>query len=1144
MLMILLLACGGLLWLAHRFSLLLSLPVEITVKSLSIPIPKIPLISIDKVSSKTIVFHWTKQSDDDLNIEKEEFNDLKNDINIKLDINKTHSNNLDDLKDDSSSLLSSDISYFILYINGIETAVINGELNRCVLEDLQPDTDYQIDLVPFNIAGFRSRSIPVYIKTSPKEMENYLNDSEDPDQMIQSILREREKTLISENNDQKSPYYISNRIKNSIQNENSYTSNSQHPQVIEDINELRWILITSLDEVDTLTNTRKEVRDEIKEEEINLLATRDEAKERRKFEDNNRINLRQEIKLLEEQRVKGTGRIAADEKKIKERLKKIENSKSQIETWNAEIEKMKTEKDSISVQHPDSLSKLKEEIVNLNKDIFSLQEEVHEVEAELRDEITKRKLLENQKIKVFELFENINKNIDVNTGLLSKEGMKYLDELSELKPEWKDELIKEIVLIDEKAESDYKALQQKEFLNFNKMKLEYDEQRKLALLQSSNNSANNHPNKIPLSAHMAIKNNENDTTTATTTTTVNGYLYNTLPTSSSASIVNAFNSQPFNGTSMRNLMRPRISTAGSFHGSDMLSDQLPRHDSTVNTFSSANNTSNNLWSMNLSLDSNPNIMINNNVEPTSVNMLLPQNLIDGEDFDQLFETQSKNQINDINSLSVLSPSLSGLSSQAQNPPSSALSNLGGSPNLSQINGFDVYQNPSINSMVLNSTPQNNNKVNSLNVLASGTSQNNIILSQSQSSQQAQPPLSSSAGQINLIGSPQSLNAHLSHVDGSNMIDMHAATRSPFDSKEPINLSLNSNVSNELKPISSIFSTNSNNHHYSKIFGLFGNNSSNNNNNNNNNSHITNTNNNQHNTADYDNNHHSNNKLANMKNNSNATKNMNNNLDINLSDPTADFALSRGRSTSFGSSIWSNGNNGNGHNSNNNTWGTTSSMNKPNGFSFLGAPISMTSTTENESSNQNKNLYISHQQINHINDLSEKDFSNNESIGAEINNTYYHSASNSISTNLNDEDHIRHSDDIQHPTSPSFLKSMIGKLGASPTKTLSGKTFENTSIIEEEYDDSVDKNLHKNRKNSENSQGHQKTSSLGSSRFFKLPRKNSIISTSQHSAITNGSTDSNNGVIDEDLNNNSSGFMGRKLSFAFKREKVEKLEKNE
>ncbi|GAV29916.1 hypothetical protein PMKS-003422 [Pichia membranifaciens] len=1061
-----------------------------------------------------MVFHWNDVSSasnfhatpetsgcgsSDLKLDRKDLKDSKDSKELK------------ETSDPSFNLGSSAISHYILYINGIETVAINGQQHKCTLDGLQPGTNYQIDLVAFNMAGFRSRSSPIYVKTSAKPIkESNMQSLENPDNVIKCLLHEQERASLIRNDPFKASvtngrsrsgtiegvHQNSNHTANGNHhhNDNTNTPKTKHPHLIDDINELKWILESGLEEVQSLMKSYKEAEQEFEEEEVNLISARNEARERRKYEDNNRMNLRQEIKLLKEQRVKGTGRISADEKKIKERLKKIENYNSQVEKWKIEIEHMEKKRDYLSRENPEVLKKLEQDIVTLNKEIFSSQTEVHEAEDELRDEIAQRKLLENQKIAVIQLFEEIDKNINDVTGLLSPEGMESLNKLMELKPEWKDELLREIVEVDEKAESDWKALQQKEWMNFNSMKNEIDEQNKLSLLKGVTNPSLGVNGASPGISSNGIEGNGN-ATTATNTTNVNGYLYNSLP-SSSNNAVNGYNNPTFNSNSMRSIIRPGVSSSGSFHGTEGLPEKpgLP-NDSGNNTFNSSSNA--NIWPLNLSLDSSGQNIINpttDSLDTPTVDMLLPQNLIDGEDFDQLFETQSRNQPNIEDP--IMSPSLSvrGLNKP---PTSSALGNstTSVSPNISQLNTFDVYQGGSLNGLVLNSTPQAN-KVTSLSAIASGNNQNSMM---------------GNSAPLNMIGSPQSLNAYLANSDNglsSNLLDLgQAATTSPFNSNTPMNLGLNGNTTNgpDMDPSNVVFNLGSSigesNNHYSKIFGSL-------------------------------------NGPSNVALNDNGKANL-------------DFSLSRARSTSFGSSIWSNGNSGNASNSGTVTWG---SKNKAKGFSFLGAPITMSATSAGGS--QSGLGYSKNHTI--LSSLENGDAIEKERLHMNDDSSSPHDDSNG---NSDDNEEYHNGESSFQPASPSFLKSMMEKFGSSPTKTISNKTMENAL---EDFDDIVEDKSSKRTNtvssNTTSSGTHQKSSSLGSSRFFKLSRKNSVVSASQHSVGTNVSGVNSTGLgvssallVEEEPNSNSNGalssgssgggFMGRKLSFAFKRDKDREKEKD-
>lgn len=889
MLVLLLLTCCGVLWLAHRFSLLLSLPLELSVKALNIPIPKIPFISIDKVTNDSICIHWSTDPDTDLENEKKQ-----------------------------TKYLNSSIAYYVLYLNGLETCKIIGTKTRYVLENLKPNNNYQIDLVAFNQTGFRSKSSPVFVKTCANKFNPNIKNIDD---VVSLLMNKTDQQLMIKNynlpritNDKPELVQLANDINQNNGNKISSLT-AENPHLMEDPNDLKYLLESVLFIINENIKSYKNAETDYLEEKTNLLTTKQAAQERKNFEDANRSNLRSEIKFLEDQKVKNKSGVDTLNKKINEMFRKIETFQTKIQDWNTEIEKMQKTKALLINENPKILQKLKENIESLNKEIFSQQTEIHNAEDDVRNEISKRKLLESQKVKISSLFKQINNNIDDNTGLIKSDGLQYLKELLELMPEWKDELYEQLVTIDEKAEQDYKQLQQNEWLKFHEMKTKLDTQR-LELMKS----------KDELS------------TTATTTTNVNGYFYNSLKTASNSSLAvntntnaNSNSISQFNSNSLRNLMRPTITTTNSLHSL---------------------NQDSNLWSN--TPDHNANEHSQN-----SVNMLLPQNLINGEE--GLFDSQSFNQFNPLIPPAPPSTAMSTMNSNMSN----TINAFNTSPNISQINSFDLYPTTSQQqNSFLNTTPQHNRITSLSGVLA------------------ANPNVSSSSNllQSQLLASPN---------NSDNLIK--DPTQSPFNNFQ--HRSTHSNGS-EFDPVSLLLAES--NQHYGTFFGK---------------------------------------------------------------DDNTD--IGRGRSSSFGSSIWSSGNNPTSQPGN---WGS-------NGFSFLSQPMTMTP--------------------------------NNEETTERTSN---------------------------HERSPSFLKSMIGKLGSSPTKTISNQTVENqiTEGLEvDEVTDHVSKNI---RSGSSSSGNTNSINNAKSSRFFKLGggRKNSVISTSQQSNNSSNSAP----LVEGDEQNTNSGFnIGRKLSFA-------------
>ncbi|OWB57691.1 hypothetical protein B5S28_g3657 [[Candida] boidinii] len=145
------LAIFGFFWLLNRFLSLLLVPITKIIKSLNISIPTVPLISVDKVSDNSMVLHWNSSP------------------SVFDDNEKETENEKTQLTIDGPPILQntspSAISHYVLYINGLKSAIIDGNSKSCVVEGLLPDSNYQVDIVAFNMANFRSKSSPIYVKT-------------------------------------------------------------------------------------------------------------------------------------------------------------------------------------------------------------------------------------------------------------------------------------------------------------------------------------------------------------------------------------------------------------------------------------------------------------------------------------------------------------------------------------------------------------------------------------------------------------------------------------------------------------------------------------------------------------------------------------------------------------------------------------------------------------------------------------------------------------------------------------------------------------------------------------------------------------------------------------------------------------------
>lgn len=473
-------AFAGLCWLAHRFSSLISISLEKAVKTLNVCVPNVPLISIDKVSFNRIALHW------DSGIGRFNSEAGKNAAGNVSNSSNTPDGSYEGTNSGPNTEANIEgprklpqvsphaISHYVLYINGLQTAIIDGNKQSCVLNGLTPDTNYQVDLVAFNMTNFRSRSCPIYVKTAarddPKFAQNGLGGSLDhPDALLRTLVPDPGDLIVHEafksrsrssTIDGGSSFGFDSANNSGVQQEPTRTP----PNLITDINELKFLLESGLEEVKSLIRSHRNMETEFKEEEEALILARREAKQRRKIEDSNRANLRQEIKYLEEQRMKSENKLSANRQKLNVRLKKIHLKEDQIDAWNKEIDKMKEEKRTIlEKDHPEQMDKLQYQIQELNKVSFSLQVEIHDFENELKSLMKSKKQLDTLKQKLGDLFRLLDEQTDLQTGVLQPEGQETLEKLLLLKPDWSKELTDEVLTIDKQMEAEWKELQKKEF---------------------------------------------------------------------------------------------------------------------------------------------------------------------------------------------------------------------------------------------------------------------------------------------------------------------------------------------------------------------------------------------------------------------------------------------------------------------------------------------------------------------------------------------------------------------------------------------------------------------------------------------------------------------------------------------------------
>lgn len=711
MFMLLLLAIAGVLWLGHRVKLLLQLPIDASVKNLMISIPTVPLISINRVTDTTIMLHWDSTLNDQLN-DKQSKNDKR------------------DVKDLTDPLVlpqlqPNSISHYILYINGLQAAEINGREVCCELEHLNPATGYQIDLVAFNMAGYRSKSSSVYVRTAAKSLTHAIKDEgmEYPDSIIRSLLskeersalvkvrvfkgstpvnRSRSGTLIDSPGSTPDGKYDQDLSKALT----SLTTNERHthdnPHLTNDVNHLKWMLESLLAEFNSVLKAQKEAETEYKEEEASLIISRNEAKERRKYEDASRASLRQEIKLLEEQRMKGKTRFSKDEKKIEKKNLKIGKQLEEIQKWKDEIKEMKLKEIQFEKERPERIDQYHNEVEILKNEINTIQSEINSIDENLKASISKRKKMDTVKTELEQNASKLAACMDSN-GLYNIEGVGIIESIAAMFPEWAKELRNELIIKDQDT--------------FNSWKKAKDE-----LLRKVNQNLKK--SKEDYHQYGSQDNKKQ---------TVN---------------------------SMSHLMRPSLSNSNSFQGSNISPSNFDGSHSRIPSGSNSlilNTENNGMWSqpgssnLNLTLTPNPTQLINRDPNASSeMNMLYSQRIIS----------------DDMNFFP--------LNADLNQPPTVSTQSINGntiSPNVSQLNTFDSYGNQNLNNYL--STPQNSH-VNSINNL---NSQGNNILNNN-----------SGNASIGILRSPNSFQTQLVSTNdnflSSNILDLNG-TNSSFNQSNNI-----------------------------------------------------------------------------------------------------------------------------------------------------------------------------------------------------------------------------------------------------------------------------------------------------------------------------------------------------------------------
>ncbi|CDK28426.1 unnamed protein product [Kuraishia capsulata CBS 1993] len=446
-------------WLIHRFIDLNTVPTEKAICNLNIHVPKVPQISIDNVTESSIALHWDTSSGSN---HSEDQRDSLSDPTPPLGL---------------SAVNTCAINHYVLYVNGVQVAVIDGGQKACLLDSLISNTNYQIDLVAVNVSNYRSKSFPIYVKTRETQLSQPMakeesaseglefNLKDDPEDLLNHLAHakeaEKEKVKMHNTFRKQSPPGRRSRS-NTVEKPQEQLPD---PETITDIEELRFLLESGQEDLRSILQQQLQCQLEYRDEENLLNSTRNDLRQRKKIEDANRASVKSEIKYLEDSKRNFEDKIFKNRMKLDEKLKTIDEKEKEMSEWMEMLEAKRNSNKELDSNASRTERELLSKTEMLNKEIFALQNENHEIEDDIKDLSAKRKKLENDKKHLVTIFRALETSTDIHTGAVGAEGSKALEKLSELNPGWKTEIEAEINE-DSARDARWRALQLKEVRRF------------------------------------------------------------------------------------------------------------------------------------------------------------------------------------------------------------------------------------------------------------------------------------------------------------------------------------------------------------------------------------------------------------------------------------------------------------------------------------------------------------------------------------------------------------------------------------------------------------------------------------------------------------------------------------------------------
>lgn len=458
--MILYIACvlAAVLWLSFRLYRLLSIPLPKIVSSLRLTTPPAVKAAIDKVASDSITIHWENEPDSDKFLSR--------------------------------------ISHFVLYLDNVQIATFPNSPDTlytcCMITNLEPQRQYQLDFITVNELGFTNR-LPSFYCMTRMDAAEVPRTEDSPDALNQPPV-DLNSPHIPGDNIPGSPVMAKTRKwrRNTISSINQVDVASMDPQAaaaqvpaytnltkLEDlekftIDDLKKILICAQEDLHDVLSQQTTAIQDFQENKLSLELELDNLKAQLSHEIEFKKSIKSNIKSLENAKLLSDLKYDKANEKIENIQKKMEKMNTDMKAWDDD-ESNSLDRDKMTAKYNKLIKEEEAKVTEITDSVKALQQSIAKQETTNKKLNVMKKSTSSTNLKdhannnsnqasqnandnlqqTLKLLKKIDECISDKTGLLNASGEHYLSKLNANNPAV--QLIKEQLKIDEEAEQSWKS---------------------------------------------------------------------------------------------------------------------------------------------------------------------------------------------------------------------------------------------------------------------------------------------------------------------------------------------------------------------------------------------------------------------------------------------------------------------------------------------------------------------------------------------------------------------------------------------------------------------------------------------------------------------------------------------------------------